>query len=295
VQIKLLIVIGAKYACKPGDEVIVNDPMYYVIPMLAEAHGVKPVKWNLEFEEGYKFDVEKLKEIITPKTKLIYLCNPHNPTGRVMTKQELKAVADVAVDHNLVVCSDELWEDIIFDDRKHICIASLNPEIERLTMTQFGFSKAFNVAGLRIGYLCMTDKEMMEKASLIGFTSGIVPANFGKTAGHVMISDEMEWWHKGQMAHLHKIRGVCEEWFEKMPSISCPKLEGTYLMFPRFNYKMSSEKLEEYLVEKSRVRLKHGSIFGELGEKHQRVLIATSEEIIREALARLEKGLKTLT
>ena len=183
------ITIGARYACEPGDEVIVNDPMYYVIPMISEANGAKPVKWNLNYEDGYKFDVETLKEIITSKTKLIYLCNPHNPTGRVMTKKELKAVADVAVDHNLIVCSDELWEDVIFDDRKHICIASLNPEIERLTMTQFGFSKAFNVAGLRIGYLCITDKEMMEKASQIGFSSMMVPTNFGKIAGHVMISD----------------------------------------------------------------------------------------------------------
>ena len=286
--------IAARYACKPGEEAIVNDPMYYLIPMLAEACGAKLVKWDLNYEEDYKFDVETLKEIITPKTKLLYLCNPHNPTGRVMTQEELKAVADVAVDHNIVVCSDELWEDVLFDGRKHISIASLNPEIERLTMTQFGFSKAYNVAGLRVGYLCITDKEMMEKAGMIGFSSLMVPTNFGKAAGHVMISEEMEWWHKGMMAHLLKIRGICEKWFEEMPNVSCPKLEGTYLMFPRFDYDISSEKLEEYLVENVKVRLRHGSAFGDLGEKHQRVLIATSEEIITEGLARVKQGLEDL-
>ena len=286
--------IAIRHACKEGDEVIVNDPMYYPFVMMTELHKTKPVKWNLHYEEGYRFDVERLKEIVTPKTKLIYLCNPHNPTGRVMTKEELKGVADVAVDNNITVMSDELWEDVIFDDREHISIASLNPEIERLTMTQYGFSKAYNTAGLRLGYLCVTDEETMKSARMQAFGGVMIPTNLAKAAGHVMISDEMEWWHKGLKAHLHKIRGICERWFDSMPNISYPKLEGTYLMFPKFDYDMTSEKLEEYLVEKAKVRLEHGSIFGELGEGHQRVLIATSEEIIIEALERLEKALNEL-
>lgn len=134
--------LAARHACRPGDEIIVTDPMYYPFIMMTQVFQTTSVKWGLDYDDGYRFDVEKLKEIVTPKTRLIYVCNPHNPTGRVMTREELTGIADVAVDHDIVVMSDELWEDVLFDGRKHISIASLSTEIERLTLTQFGFSKA---------------------------------------------------------------------------------------------------------------------------------------------------------
>jgi len=286
--------IAARYACKEGDEVIVNDPMYYPFTMMAELNKTKPVKWGLDYEEGYRFDTEKLKEIVTPKTKLIYVCNPHNPTGRVMTKEELKGVADIAVDNEITVLSDELWEDVLFDNRKHVSLASLNPEIERLTITQFGVSKAYNLAGLRMGYMCFTNKEGMKRARMEAFGASMMPTNLAKAAAQVILSDQLGWWLEGLRNHLHKIRGICERWFDGMPNITYPKLEGTYLMFPKFNYDMSSEKLEEYLVEEARVRLERGSIFGEKGEGHQRILIATSEAIVNEALERIEKALAKL-
>ena len=154
--------LAVRHACEKGDEVIVTDPMYFHFYTSQEVTGTKPVRWNLDMEEGYKFDVERLKELVTSKTKLIFVCNPHNPTGRVMTEEELKGIADVAVDNEIVVMVDELWEDILYDGRKHVTLASLNPEIERLTMTTWGFSKTFGVAGLRMGYTCATNKEMME-------------------------------------------------------------------------------------------------------------------------------------
>jgi cystathionine beta-lyase len=173
--------------------------------------------------------------------------------------------------------SDELWEDVLLDGRKHISIASLNPEIERLTMTQFGFSKAFNVAGLRIGYLCITNKELFQVTKLQAVATYMAPTNIAKAAGKVMLSRELDWWLKGMIDHITKIRGICEEWFDS-----------------KFNFNMSSEKLEEYLVKEAKVRLDHGTIFGEQGEGHQRILIATSETIIRDALERMEKALNKI-
>jgi len=113
-----------------------------------DATGAKAVYWELLEDDGYRFDEEKLKKLVTKKTRLIGVCNPHNPTGRVMTKQELKAIADIAVDKKINIVSDELWEDIVFDDHKHISIASLGPEVSDLTLTSWGFSKTFGVAGL---------------------------------------------------------------------------------------------------------------------------------------------------
>jgi aminotransferase/cystathionine beta-lyase len=286
--------MAVKYACKEGDEVIVNDPMYFPFRMMTEIHNAKPVIWNLDYEDNYRFDIEQLKKLITSKTKLINVCNPHNPTGRVMTKEELKGIADLAVDHDILVFSDELWEDVIFDDRKHISIASLNPEIEQRTISQYGFSKVFNTAGLKIGYLCFTNKEKMEGLRELLFSSMMVPTNLSKAAGKVMISEDMDWWRKALMSHLHKIRGLCEAWFEDLPNITYPKLEGTYLMFPKFDYGMPSEKLVEYLVKEAKVRLDPGVKFGALGEGHLRILIGTSEEIIKESLERIEKSLQKL-
>lgn len=286
--------VAARYACKEGDEIIINDPMYFPFLMMAEIHKAKPVYWKLDYEENYRFDIERLKELITSKTKLINVCNPHNPTGRVMTKKELNAIADLAVDNNILVFSDELWEDIIFDNREHVSIASLNPEIQELTMTQFGFSKVFNTAGLKIGYLCFTNKERMEDVKKLAFSSMMVPTNLAKAAGKIMISEEMGWWHNALMNHLHKIRGICENWFEENPKITYPKLEGTYLMFPKFNYDMSSEKLVEYLEKEAKVSLQPGVKFGPQSDGHLRILIATSEAIIGEALERLERALETI-
>jgi aspartate/methionine/tyrosine aminotransferase len=286
--------IAVKYSSKEGDEVILNDPMYFPFLMMAEANKAKPVFWNLVYGEDYRFDIERLKDLITPKTRLINVCNPHNPTGRVMTKKELKGIADIAVDNDILVFSDELWEDVVFDNRKHISIASLGPEIEERTITQYGFSKVFNTAGLKIGYLCFTNKERMKEVRDLLFTSMMVPTNLAKAAGKVMISDNMEWWHKAMMTHLHKIRDICENWFEETPNVTCPKLEGTYLMFPKFDFGMTSEKLVEYLVKDAKVSLDPGIKFGTQGEGHLRILIASSEAIINESLDRIGRSLQRL-
>ena len=146
-----------------GEEVVVTDPMYFPFFTAAATAGARKVLWSLREEEGYGFDVEELKNAITTKTRLIFLCSPHNPTGRVMTQQELSSIADLAVDHDLIVASDELWEDIVYDNHKHISIAALGPEISDRTLTVFGFSKAFNISGLQAGYASTTNKKMMKE------------------------------------------------------------------------------------------------------------------------------------
>lgn len=115
--------LGVKYACQPGDQVVVTDPMYRPFFTAVEAGEAKPLYHKLDEKEKYRFDVDALNELITRKTRLIFVCNPHNPTGRVMTKEELKGIGEVATDHNLTIMSDELWEDVVLDGRKHISIA----------------------------------------------------------------------------------------------------------------------------------------------------------------------------
>jgi bifunctional pyridoxal-dependent enzyme with beta-cystathionase and maltose regulon repressor activities len=285
--------LAIQHACKPGDEVIVTDPMYYPFYTATEVTHTRPVRWPLEMEEGYRFDIERLKNLVTRRTKLIFVCNPHNPCGRVMTKEELKGIADIAVDRRITVMVDELWEEIVFDGRKHITLASLSPEIEDLTITSWGFSKAYGVAGLQLGYLS-APKDLVEDLRRI--SRGVLrgASTLARAIVPAILSDDLNWYREGLSRHLHMIRDLCERRFKELPNVTCPKLEGTYLMFPRFNYGMSSNQLYKYMLEEAKLAFSPGSEFGSKGEGHLRMCIATSRAIINEAFDRMERALEKL-
>jgi len=286
--------LALKHACDTGDEVIITNPMYYPFSMYIQGTRNHPVSWDILLEKGYGFDEERLKELITPKTKLIFVCNPHNPCGRVMTREELKAIADVAVDHNIYVMSDELWEEVLFDDRRHVSIASLNPEIADLTLTSYGFSKAWGIAGLQMGYVVVTNKVMLERVRNLSMLTYRSTNTLALAAAPVMLDGTLDPWKKEMLEHLEKIRGLCLKRFDEMGRITTPELQGTWLMFPKFDYGKTSVELVKLFLEEGKVRLYPGSQFGSNGEGHMRMLIATSEAIMNEALDRMENVLAKL-
>jgi len=286
--------LAVREACNPGDEVILTDPMYGEFNNVVNPLEVKPVYWNLEYSENYRFDSEKLKELIGPKTKAIGVCNPHNPTGRVMSMEELKSIADIAVDYKIKVFVDELWEDVIFDGKKHISLASLNPEIADLTSTGWGVSKTFGVAGLYLGYIGITNKEMLS-----GFKKYMKCIQRGSTtlaraAAPVMLDNTLDWWRSGMMNHLHKIREICLKRFNKMSGVNLLRFEGTYVPLIKFDYNMTSIEMFEYLLNEAKVALAPGSNYGAKGEGFQRICIATSEKIIEDTLDRIENAILKL-
>jgi len=286
--------LAARYACKPGDEVILTDPMYSPFKSGLDAAGAKAVLWELEEEDGYMFNVEKLKKLITKKTRLIGVCNPHNPSGRVMTKEELKGIADVAVDKKINVVSDELWEDVVFDDREHISIASLSPEIGFLTLTSWGFSKTFGVAGLQLGYMATTNKEMMLQMRKLATGIQRGSSTLAKAIAPVMLDHTLDWWRRDMLKHLSKIRKLCATRMNEMNGVTFPDLEGTYVPFPRFDLGLKSKDLADLLIKKYKVGLSAGIGYGAKGENHLRMCIATSEVIMNDALDRIEAATEKL-
>ncbi len=286
--------LAVRQACEEGDEVVVTDPMYFPFFTAVDVTKTEPLYWKLKMEEGYSFDIERLKELITPKTKLLFVCNPHNPCGRVMTREELGGIADVCVDHGIKVMVDELWEDIVFDGREHISLASLGPEIADLTMTSWGFSKTWGIPGLQMGYIVATNMEVMEDLRRIA--RGVMRGtnNIAKAAAPVMLGTSLDYWRRDMMAHLHRIRDLCTRRLEEMGNVTVPELQGTYLMFPRFGYGMTSQELFDYMFKEARVSLSVGTEFGPEGEEHLRMQVATSESIINEALDRMERALAKL-
>jgi bifunctional pyridoxal-dependent enzyme with beta-cystathionase and maltose regulon repressor activities len=281
--------LAIQKACNPGDEVIVTDPMYYPFFTAINATNTLPTYWKLDLEEGYKFDIELLKASITPRTKLIFVCNPHNPSGRVMTKEELKGLAEVAVDNKLYIMVDELWEDIRYDGHKHYSLASINDEAAALTMTSWGFSKTWSVPGFQAGYMGCTNKVMFE--SLKKLSTGVLRGtnNLTKGIAPLICSGKIDYWIKDMLTYLIQIRDLVEKRLNEMGNFTIPKLEGTYLMFLRFNYGLSSVELNKVLMEEAKISLNMGSRFGPSGDGHMRMLTATSKTIMNEALDRLEK------
>ncbi len=286
--------LSAMHACNPGDEVIVTNPMYYPFFLLVDRVQARPIHWDVKLDEDYKFDEERLKKCISPKTKLIYVCNPHNPMGRVMTKEELKAIADIAVDKGIYVFVDELWEDILNDGRRHISLAALNDEVADLTVTGWGLSKTYSVPGIQAGYLAATNKNLFDNLTKIG--GGILRGtnNFGLAIAEPIMKGECEAWKVDLNKYLGEVRDLVEKRLTEMADVTIPKLEGTYLMFPKFNYGVGSEKLCEFFKEEAKVTFNAGNHFGTEGEGHLRVLTATSKGIMNEALDRVEKVIPKL-
>lgn len=286
--------LAVREACSPGDEVILTDPIYGEFNNVMDPLGVKPLYWQLEYEDGYRFDDEKLKTLIGPKTKAIGVCNPHNSTGRVMSKDELKAIADIAVDHRVKVFVDELWEDVVFDGRKHVTLASLSPEIERLTSTAWGVSKTFGVAGIYLGYICVTNRDMLASFKKYGKCIQRGSSTIARAAAPVMLDNTLDWWRREMMTHLHNVRDICLKRLNDVPGVSLHRFEGTYVPLIRFDYDMTSQKMFEYLLSKAKVALAPGSNYGVKGEGYQRICIATSEVIIHETINRIEDALTAL-
>ena len=286
--------LAMRQACAPGEEVVLPNPAYNGFVHVAEELEIKPVYWDLDFDDGYTFDEERLKELVNKNTKLLCLCNPHNPAGRVMTKEELKAVADIAVDNNIRVFMDELWEDIRFDGREHITLATLSPEISDLTATAWGVSKTHSVAGLYLGYMATTNKEILADYKRTAASVQRGSNTLARAIAPVMLDETLDWFRHDIMVHLTKIRDLCYKRMNDIPGVTFPKLEGTYVPFPKFDYGLTSEELHKYLVEEAKVAFNPGSGFGPLGEGHMRVCIATSEGIMNEAIDRLEIALSKL-
>jgi bifunctional pyridoxal-dependent enzyme with beta-cystathionase and maltose regulon repressor activities len=288
--------LACRYACKPGDEVIVTNPMYFPFFRAIESLNLKKVYWPLYSHDGYQFNIDALQNVISPKTKLLFMCNPHNPTGRVMTKSELSAIADLALDHDFLIASDELWEDIVYPGHVHTSIAALNSDISHNTLSFFGFSKAYNIAGLQIGYITTTNETML--AGMKEVAQGILrgTSTIAQAVAKTILSGTVEYYLTQELQHLHIVRDYTIRQLQEIGDIHCNTIEGTYLLFPNLSaYGKSSSTLVSHLLTEARVGVSDGSQFGTLGEGHIRMNIGTSLSVIQEAIHRIAQALQKLS
>jgi len=276
----------------PGDEVIIPDPGFVTYESQVYFAGGIPVNFPLRGENNFHPDLEELKNCVTLKTKAILLNSPSNPTGAAFNEDELSAIAQLAQEKNLIVISDELYEDIVYDGREHFSIASL-PGMKERTISIFGFSKSYAMTGWRLAYLATEPNLVKEMAKLLQNTS-VCANSIAQRAGLAAIQGPQEC-VKEMFTAYNKRRNVLVKGLNEIKGLSCHAPEGTFYAFVNIKEtRMSTEELSMYLLEECKVVTVPGTAFGAQGEGYIRLSFATSLEDIKEGVRRIKKGIEKI-
>jgi len=274
-----------------GDEALVIDPYYpaqFEDTLLAEA---VPVKIPLNATNNYRLEMDALEREITRKTKMIWICNPSNPTGHVFSKRDLEILADIAERHDLIVFVDEIYEKIVYNGAKHISLASL-PRMENRTITVNGFSKAYAMTGWRIGYM-VAEKELSATLRTMHYYATLCPNIISQKAALAALTgpqncvDEM-------VAEYNRRRLLVAKQFSKLESVTYPVPEGAFYVFPNLaKLDKSDETLALDLLTKAKVVTVPGSGFGKAGEGHIRISYSSDYEQVEEGMKRIRSYIES--
>ena len=276
---------------KPGDEAIVFDPVDFLFKYSVEAHGAKAVSFAIPAGTD-NVDFAALETLITPRTRMICLCNPLNPTGKVFTKSELTALGQMAVKHKLLILNDEIWSDIVFQPYHYTSVATISEEIRKHTVTVTGFSKSYGLAGLRIGAITAYTQDhfdMLFNASL--HQSTVHGANVLSQVAASVALDACDYWLKSFLTHLQAMRDRCVETFNSIDGFRCIAPQGCYVAWVNIQSTgFSAEDIHKRILEQGRVAVVPGlpQWFGAGAAGHFRVSFASSQEIIDQALSRIK-------
>jgi len=287
------IMLYAILACvNPGEEVVYQNPGYPIFESLINFVRAKPVPIPLKEENDFRMDHEYVKEKITKKTKMIIINSPENPTGGILTREDLKLIADCVADRDdVVILSDEIYSRIIYEG-EHESIASL-PGMKEKTILLDGFSKTYAMTGWRLGYGVMR-KDIAQKATQLMINSNSCTCAFVQMAGVEALKgpqDEVD----RMVAEFKRRREVIIPGLNEIEGISCKKPRGAFYAFPNITkLGMSSHEFSDYLLNEAGVAVLPGTSFGEYGEGYLRLSFATSVENIKKALNRIDEAVKKL-
>lgn len=274
-----------------GDEVIYPDPGFPIYKNLIRFLEAVPVPISIREENSFRLDVKELKSKITPKTKLIILNSPANPTGGVLTPQDIDDIAEAVKDKGIYVLSDEIYERIVYDGKVK-SIASI-PYMKGWTIILDGFSKAYAMTGWRLGYGIM-NKELAAKMTDLMINSNSCVATFTQIAGIEALSGPQDAVFQ-MVSEFRKRREVIVKGLNAIKGISCMKSDGAFYAFPNIKGTgMKSKELADYLLNTAGVSVLSGSSFGSFGEGYLRLSYANSIENIEAALERIEKAVRQI-
>lgn len=301
---QIVVTVGAKEAILAtlltlvdrGDEVLLEDPGYVSFAPMVRLAGASPVPVPLGDETGFRLAVEDLRRRVTPRTRLLLLCNPHNPTGRCLSADDLAAVAEFARAHDLRVLMDEAYEHYVYDGRRHLSLAALPGMMER-TVTVQTVSKVYNMGGWRVGWVTAA-APVVAKILAVHTHSVTCPASFAQAGAEAVIRAGIG---EGGLpiaaivANYQRQRDAMVAGLRRIPGVTCVAPEGAYFAFPNIRrFGLSSVEFSRRLLETAHVATTPGSAFGAAGEGHVRVVIKSDVAEIERGIARMAEGLAAL-
>jgi len=279
----------------PGDSVLIQRPVYYPFSASINDLGRKLVNSPLAYNKGcYSVDFDDFEKKITEnQVKLFILCNPHNPVGRVWSREELLRMGQICLAHNVFIVSDEIHSDFVYPGYNHTVFASLSPELEQRTITCTAPSKTFNLAGLQISNLFITNPEIRKKFLLAVRKTGYSQANLmGMIACQAAYENGAPWLDALLQYLAENIEYVRQTLQKDFPGVSLVEPQGTYLLWLDFTgLGLTDEQLRLKIVSDCGLWLDHGTMFGPEGEGFQRINIACPRATVVEALDRLKRGI----
>ena len=290
---------GAKHACynailatcQPGDEVVIPAPYWVSYPDMVRLVGAEPVIVPTSERNAWKMRPEDFENAMTPRTKMLIMNSPGNPTGSVYTREELEAIVNVAAEEDIYVLSDEIYEKLVYEDAKHVSIASLSKEAYDLTITVNGFSKSYAMTGWRLGYLAAPDAVTRAVDSIQSHTSSN-PSSFSQYGALAAL--------KGDQQPLSDMREEFEmrrnymfDRLSKISNITAVKPQGAfYILVNISQLGLTSQNFADRLLSKANVAVVPGAAFGD--DRTVRFGYATSLDVIKKGLDRFQDFCRTL-
>lgn len=277
----------------PGDKVIIQTPVYFPFRTTILDNG-RQVSENklLEKNGRYEIDFDDLERRIDKRTKIIILSNPHNPVGRVFSHHELNKLGELALKNNLLIFSDEIHSDLIFEPHKHIPIASISPEIANQTITMVSASKSFNVAGLSTSAIIISNPEIRQQYNQMLENMHLYLGNIFGNEAIIAAYTHGNQWIKELMLYLTQNVAFVREYLQvNMPKIKLVEPESTYLLWLDFRaLELNRHELKNFVYKKAKIGLNEGATFGDTGNGFMRLNIACPLSFLKKAMKQLHQA-----
>ena len=293
----------AQVLWQAGDEVIIPAPYWVSFPEIVTLTGARPIIIYAGAEQDFKITPDQIDKAVTPKTRAILINSPSNPTGSAYDKKELEKLADCALRHKLLIISDEIYEQIVFDGFRHTSIASISKEVQKQCVVINGISKSYAMTGWRIGYIAAGDAEITKQAGTLQGQSTSNPCSVSQAASIEALAGPLDEVY-AMVSEFEKRRDIIVKHLRQIPGVSCNTPKGSFYSFPDFS-KIYGKKdttgkvlegsldFTDYLLTTEKVAIVPGIAFG--ADSHARLSFATSLEKIEAGVQRIKNAVNNLT
>lgn len=286
---KIALYIALMTIVNPGDEVIILNPAWVSYEPLITMAGGRAVCIDMDQVDNFRLTGQAILDACTPRTKAIIVNTPNNPTGRVLTAEEIGELSDVAKAKNIVIISDEVYDKLVYGENRFVSVASVRKLHER-TITVQSFSKSYAMTGWRLGYLALPN-ELYGAALKVQQHLMTCTAAFVQKAGITALRDSQEDVASMRITYEKRLAKAAAA-LNQMPGVKCPIPEGAFYLFPEIQYRnYSSYELAQYLLEEAGVAVTPGEAFGHLCGNHIRISCAEAGNLLDDAMLRVERAL----